>query len=92
MKFDKMETAYSKVVNFAIDMFENQHGSSDNVKLMLILSDGKGIFEEGEKVVKSAVARAKAQNIFVLFIPVENPTCKVTINFPFTILFMYDNN
>jgi len=90
MKFDKMKTAYAQVVNFTVDMFENQHGSSDNAKLMIILSDGVGVFNEGKQMVKSAVARARAQNIFLLFIIVENPTGKVTFRFPFMILFIYD--
>jgi len=90
MMFDKNKTVYAEAINFTIDMFEKQHDSSNTAKLMIILSDGNGMYVEKQRVT-SAVARARMQNIFLLFIIVENPTKKVTFHFPFTITFTYDD-
>jgi len=90
MMFDKKKTVYAEAINFTVDMFEKQHGSSNSAKLMIILSDGKGVFVEGERTMTSAVTRARMQNIFLLFIIIENPANKVTFYFLFTIMLTYD--
>lgn len=42
-------------------------------QLLLIVSDGRGIFGEGVDVVKRAVMNMKEQNIFTVFIIIDNP-------------------
>lgn len=54
--------------------------SSDNglfENLLLILSDGRNIFSEGEQKVKNAVKLARLQRIFVVYVIIDNPENKV---------------
>lgn len=90
MKFDQTKTVYAQAVDFAVDMFENQRGSCESAKLMIILSDGTGVYTEGETIVKNALRRARMQNILLMFIIIENPANKVTFNFLFIIVFLRD--
>lgn len=84
MRFDQKMTKFAEVVNFTVDMFENQHSSSDNAKLLIILSDGMGMFTLGTKEVTCALKRAKLANIFTVFIILDNSTKKVIIVLYFT--------
>ena len=57
-----------------------QIGQVSNVEtsqLLLIVSDGKGLFLEGMEVVKSAVRQAREANVFVVFVILDNPENKV---------------
>ena len=67
-----------ELLDFAIETFACQGHSSDNAKLVTILSDGRGIFSEGTERVTAAVRRAKLLNIFLVFIIVDNPLNKVS--------------
>ncbi|XP_032667152.1 midasin [Odontomachus brunneus] len=78
MRFDQRTTKFAEVVNFTVDMFESQH-MSNNAKLLIILSDGMGIFSIGTEKVTRAVRRAKLANIFTVFIILDNPTNKHSI-------------
>lgn len=78
MKFEQKKTMIGQLLNFTIDMFSNQSSSSDNAKLVTILSDGRGIFSEGIEEVTAAVRRAKLLNIFLVFVVVDNPLNKVS--------------
>ncbi|CAD1474144.1 unnamed protein product [Heterotrigona itama] len=79
MKFDQRKTMIGELLDFAIEMFACQGHSSDNAKLVTILSDGRGIFSEGTERVTAAVRRAKLLNIFLVFIIVDNPLNKDSI-------------
>lgn len=50
---------------------------SDAAQLLLIISDGRGVFSEGLERVKEAVRRATDSGIFLVFIIIDNPTSKV---------------
>lgn len=80
MRFDQRKTMIGQLVNSVVDMFENQCTSSDNAKLLVVLSDGRGIFSQGTKSVNDAIRRAKLANIFLVFIVVDNPINKVIFN------------
>ena len=41
--------------------------------MALIISDGRGIFNEGKDAVQAAVRSAVLENIFMIFLVVENP-------------------
>ena len=45
--------------------------------LLLILSDGRGLYLEGSEIVKAAVRRASEKGIFIVFIIMDNPLNKV---------------
>lgn len=77
MKFEQKKTMIGQLLDFTIKMFASQSSSSDNAKLVTILSDGRGIFSEGTETVTTAVRKAKLLNIFLVFIIVDNPLNKV---------------
>lgn len=77
MKFEQKKTMIGQLLDFTIEMFASQRSSSDNAKLVTILSDGRGIFSEGIETVTAAVRKAKLLNIFLVFIIVDNPLNKV---------------
>ncbi|KYM95099.1 PREDICTED: midasin-like [Cyphomyrmex costatus] len=79
MKFDQKKTMIGQLVDFTVDMFESQCASSDNAKLLVVLSDGRGIFSEGKEKVNCAVRRARLVDIFLVFIIVDNPINKDSI-------------
>ncbi|KAL6259531.1 hypothetical protein P5V15_009448 [Pogonomyrmex californicus] len=78
IRFDQEKTIVSQLLDFTVDMFESQYASSDNAKLLLILSDGK-IFSNGRDEVNHAVRRARLVDIFLVFIIVDNPVNKHSI-------------
>lgn len=80
MRFDQKKTMIGQLVDFTVDMFENQRASFDNAKLLVVLSDGRGIFSEGKEKINCAVRRARLVDIFLVFIIVDNPINKVIFN------------
>ncbi|XP_043500763.1 midasin [Polistes fuscatus] len=79
MRFEQTKTSIGQLVEFTVDMFETQSTSSDNAKLVVILSDGRGVFSEGIDKINYAVRRAKMADIFLVFIIVDNPINKDSI-------------
>ena len=51
--------------------------SGDISQLLLIVSDGRGLFLEGMEAVKSSVRQAMEANVFVVFVVIDNPDNKV---------------
>ena len=61
---------------------QRQHGMSgnpDTSQLLLIVSDGRGLFLEGMEVVKTAVRQAREANVFLVFVVLDNPLNKVRL-------------
>ncbi|OXU25001.1 hypothetical protein TSAR_006385 [Trichomalopsis sarcophagae] len=79
MRFEQKKTMVGELVNFTVDMFQSQSNSTDNAKLLVVLSDGRGIFSEGTEKVNLAVRRARLADIFLVFIIVDNPLNKDSI-------------
>jgi midasin len=64
----------------SLDARSRQHGmmgNPDTAQLLLIVSDGRGLFMEGMETVKSAVRQARESNIFLVFVIIDNPVAKV---------------
>ncbi|XP_067207005.1 midasin [Linepithema humile] len=79
MRFDQRKTRVDQLVNFTVDMFEGQHTTSDNAKLLVVLSDGRNIFAEGMTKVIRAVRRARLVDIFLVFVIMDNPKSQYSI-------------
>lgn len=77
MRFDQKKTKVGELVDFTVDMFDSQKSSTDSAKLLVVLSDGRGVFSEGLDQVNNAVRRARLADIFLVFIIVDNPLNKV---------------
>ncbi|XP_057664406.1 midasin [Diorhabda carinulata] len=80
-KFDQNKTCVAKLVDFATEMFNQSQLQSNalNAKLLIIVSDGRGVFSEGERFVQQAVRRAKLSNIFMVFVIIDNPENKNSV-------------
>ncbi|XP_014214403.1 midasin [Copidosoma floridanum] len=79
MRFEQKRTMVHQLVDFTVDMFQSLNSSSDNAKLLIILSDGRGVDSEGMQKVNRAVRRARLADIFLVFIIVDNPLSKSSI-------------
>lgn len=58
---------------------QGQISNPDLSQLLLIVSDGRGLFAEGVDFVKAAVRQARSANIFVVFVVLDNPLNKDSI-------------
>lgn len=52
-------------------------GRPETAQLLLIVSDGRGVFAEGPSIVRNAVRHAREVNIFLVFIVLDEPKNKV---------------
>lgn len=79
-QFDQQKTCIGKLVDFANEMLNANINRTDlNAKLLIIISDGRGIFSEGESYVRQAIRRAKLSNTFMIFLIIDNPHNKNSI-------------
>ncbi|XP_042896414.1 midasin [Parasteatoda tepidariorum] len=64
-------------------MLQARHTGADipkeTAQLLVILSDGRGIFSAGENEVRQAVRRARNHNIFMVFVIIDSPLNKDSI-------------
>lgn len=74
-QFNQDKTHIGKLVHFVTEMFEqnNIQTTVSNAKLLLIVSDGRGVFSEGKTYVTQALRRAKLANVFTVFVIIDNP-------------------
>jgi midasin len=76
LNFDQNQSRIAELLNFVRVSNLDDGGSSGNglfENLMLIISDGRNIFSEGEEKVKNAVKLARLQHIFIVYIIIDNP-------------------
>nr|XP_019939169.1 PREDICTED: midasin-like [Paralichthys olivaceus] len=53
--------------------------NSDTAQLLVIVSDGRGLFLEGKERVTAAVRAARGANVFVIFVVLDNPNSRDSI-------------
>ncbi|KAM4771043.1 midasin [Rhinophrynus dorsalis] len=83
-KFQQKKTLLAQFLESSVTMFSAAQQLSlsttpETAQLLLIVSDGRGIFVEGKERVTSAVQVARNANIFIIFIILDNPTSKDSI-------------
>lgn len=80
-QFDQNKTCVGKLVDFVTEMFEQCQMQSNalNAKLLVVVSDGRGVFSEGESLVRQAVRRAKLADIFMVFVIIDSPENKNSV-------------
>lgn len=79
--FDQQKTQVGELVSFACSLFGRnppRRGVTDVAQLLVIVSDGRGVLNDGEEVVRQAVRRAKHMGVFMVFVIVDNPLSKVS--------------
>ena len=64
-------TSLIKMMKVCETMFKTCHGRTTS-QLLLILSDGRGIYNEGKDKVLEHVRRLKLSNVFIVFVIIEN--------------------
>lgn len=80
LNFEQNQSRIAELLDFVRTVNAEDCSSSDNgifENLLLVLSDGRNIFSEGEKKVKNSVKLARLQRIFVVYVIIDNPENKV---------------
>merc|ERR1712098_637234 len=81
--FEQKETSLISLLNLSTQLFmKSSSSASRNLtvsQLLIIVSDGRGVFHEGKEKVMQAVRRARHAGYFCLFLIVENPTTKDSV-------------
>lgn len=84
--FAQQKTKFAELLDFATDIMAHARNKSDvtickeTAQLLIIVSDGRGIYNEGEDRVKRAVKKARDNNIFMVFLILDNPANQVSSN------------
>lgn len=59
---------------------ENMSVLIETAQLLLVVSDGRGLFLEGKERVTAAVQAVQQANIFIIFVALDNPNSRVSEN------------
>ncbi|KFB51623.1 hypothetical protein ZHAS_00019697 [Anopheles sinensis] len=95
LNFAQNQSRIAELLNFVRTFSTEDASSADNgifEHLLLVLSDGRNIHSEGERIVKNAVKLARLQRIFIVYIIIDNPDNKHSIMDVRTPLFTSDRN
>ncbi|KAL1402663.1 hypothetical protein pipiens_019677 [Culex pipiens pipiens] len=95
LNFEQNQSRIAELLDFVRTVNAEDCSSSDNgifENLLLVLSDGRNIFSEGEKKVKNSVKLARLQRIFVVYVIIDNPENKHSIMDIRVPLFTADRN
>ncbi|XP_058826762.1 midasin [Topomyia yanbarensis] len=82
LNFEQGQSRIAELLDFVRTFNSEDLSSSDNgifENLLLVLSDGRNIYSEGEKKVKNSVKLARLQRIFVVYVIIDNPENKHSI-------------
>ncbi|XP_037836777.1 midasin isoform X2 [Kryptolebias marmoratus] len=84
-QFQQKKTRIAQFLETSTKMFlaARQHSpgsvNSETAQLLLIVSDGRGLFLEGKERVVAAVQEAQSAKIFVIFVVLDNPNSRDSI-------------
>uniref|UniRef100_A0AAQ5XCQ8 Midasin n=1 Tax=Amphiprion ocellaris TaxID=80972 RepID=A0AAQ5XCQ8_AMPOC len=84
-QFQQKKTRIAQFLETSIKMFlaarQQNPGSmnSETAQLLVIVSDGRGLFLEGKERVMAAVRAARSANVFVIFVVLDNPNSRDSI-------------
>uniref|UniRef100_A0A8C5QIK7 Midasin n=1 Tax=Leptobrachium leishanense TaxID=445787 RepID=A0A8C5QIK7_9ANUR len=83
-KFQQKKTLIAQFLESSVHMFKSaqqlsQNSSPETSQLLIIVSDGKGLFVEGKDRVTNAVQAVRGAGIFTIFIILDNPISKDSI-------------
>lgn len=76
--FDQRKTQIGVLVDYATALFSTSKAqtSAEHAQLLVVISDGRGVFSEGQEKVCSCVRRARLAGIFMVFVIIDNPENK----------------
>ncbi|XP_060128572.1 midasin isoform X2 [Zootoca vivipara] len=83
-KFEQKKTKIAQFLESSTNMFAaaqlfSQSINPETAQLLLIVSDGRGLFLEGKERVTAAVQSVQNANIFVIFVVLDNPNSRDSI-------------
>ncbi|KAJ6665782.1 hypothetical protein lerEdw1_001254 [Lerista edwardsae] len=83
-KFEQKKTKIAQFLESSTNMFAaaqqlSQNMTPETAQLLLIVSDGRGLFLEGKERVTAAVQSVQNANIFVIFVVLDNPNSRDSI-------------
>ncbi|KAJ8409756.1 hypothetical protein AAFF_G00218150 [Aldrovandia affinis] len=84
-QFQQKKTRIAQFLESSANMFvaarQQSYGSSraETAQLLLIVSDGRGLFLEGKERVTAAVQAARGANVFVIFVVLDDPKSRDSI-------------
>ncbi|XP_060119521.1 midasin-like [Heteronotia binoei] len=83
-KFEQKKTKIAQFLESTTNMFAaaqqfSQNMNPETAQLLLIVSDGRGLFLEGKERVTAAVQSVQNANIFVIFVVLDNPDSRDSI-------------
>ncbi|KAL7872404.1 hypothetical protein SRHO_G00073870 [Serrasalmus rhombeus] len=84
-QFQQKKTRIAQFLEASANMFvaakQQSPGSANTemAQLLLIVSDGRGLFLEGKERVAAAVQAARSANVFVIFVVLDNPNSRDSI-------------
>ncbi|CAL1290109.1 unnamed protein product [Larinioides sclopetarius] len=86
LTFRQEKTNYMQLLKYAIDVMVQSRNrsalmSKETAQLLVILSDGRGIFNNDDKknTIANAVREARDNNIFMVFIIIDSPDSQASI-------------
>ncbi|WAR08077.1 MDN1-like protein [Mya arenaria] len=86
LTFEQRKTKIAQLLKQATSMMldarEKQPGPGGNPEtsqLLMVVSDGRGLFMEGMEAVKTAVRQAREASVFIVFVIIDNPVNKDSI-------------
>eukprot|EP00112_Aurelia_sp_Birch-Aquarium-sp1_P018771 Seg453.13 transcript_id=Seg453.13/GoldUCD/mRNA.D3Y31 product=Midasin protein_id=Seg453.13/GoldUCD/D3Y31 len=85
--FEQKKTQIAQMLNICTtfmakersNILKSSSNRMDTSQLLLIVSDGRGIFLEGKEVVERSVRHAREAGIFIVFIILDNPSNRDSI-------------
>lgn len=79
LNFEQNQSRIADLLDFSRTMNQEDPSSDNGIfeHLLIVLSDGRNIFSEGEERVKNAVKMARLQRMFIVYIIIDNPENKV---------------
>uniref|UniRef100_A0A3P8WSX5 Midasin n=1 Tax=Cynoglossus semilaevis TaxID=244447 RepID=A0A3P8WSX5_CYNSE len=81
-QFQQKKTRIAQFLDTSTKMFvgaRQQIPGSNMAQLLVIVSDGRGLFLEGKERVMAAVRSARGANVFVIFVVLDNPNSRDSI-------------
>uniref|UniRef100_A0A8C1W377 Midasin n=1 Tax=Cyprinus carpio TaxID=7962 RepID=A0A8C1W377_CYPCA len=79
-QFQQKKTRIAQFLETSTNMFmAAKQQTPETSQLLLIVSDGRGLFLEGKERVAAAVQAARSANIFVIFVVLDNPNSRDSI-------------
>ncbi|XP_072854872.2 midasin isoform X1 [Pogona vitticeps] len=83
-RFEQKKTRIAEFLESSVNMFAAAQQLSPNMnpetaQLLLIVSDGRGLFLEGKERVTAAVQAVQHADIFIIFVALDNPNSRDSI-------------